>query len=321
MSLSPITELSDQGWIKRLSSRVEQPYLSLHAFYSSTVGAVTRNPSLMVIPVDDHMVHRGHGVFDAGAIRRGGPLELEQHVLRLLHSADSLGIRHGQYWTTESIEAIIMDTIRISECEDGMFRVFLSAGKGSFGIHSSECSEPCLYVIVYTDRSLLSKSNCPHAEVTVRDEVVPLKHPRFAAVKSVNYMNNVFLADYALTHGGRFGIWIGADGYVKESSILGLLIISPSGVLLSPSGQDILESSTVRRICEFCISNDLVRGVQKTNVNVQALFGAAEVILCGADVHIHPIVMIDGKLIGDGNVGPVAQALSRYADTFQTRHE
>jgi len=60
--------------------------------------------------------------------------------------------------------------------------------------------------------------------------------------------------------------------------------------------------------------------VQKTNVDVQALFGAAEVILCGADIHIHPIVMIDGKLIGDGNVGPVAQALSRYSATFQTRH-
>lgn len=41
------------------------------AMYSSIVGGVTTDPVAMVIPIDDHMVHRGHGVFDTTAIMDG----------------------------------------------------------------------------------------------------------------------------------------------------------------------------------------------------------------------------------------------------------
>lgn len=41
------------------------------AMYSSIFGGITTDPAAMVIPVDDHMVHRGHGVFDTAAIMDG----------------------------------------------------------------------------------------------------------------------------------------------------------------------------------------------------------------------------------------------------------
>jgi 4-amino-4-deoxychorismate lyase len=39
--------------------------------YSSIFGGITTDTSAMVIPLDDHMVHRGHGVFDTAAIVDG----------------------------------------------------------------------------------------------------------------------------------------------------------------------------------------------------------------------------------------------------------
>ena len=42
----------------------------LLAFYSSAVGAISTNPALMNLPVDDHMVHRGHAVFDTANARQ-----------------------------------------------------------------------------------------------------------------------------------------------------------------------------------------------------------------------------------------------------------
>ncbi|KAL5185036.1 D-amino-acid transaminase, chloroplastic [Glycine soja] len=41
------------------------------AMYSSIFGGITTDPAAMVIPMDDHMVHRGHGVFDTAAIMDG----------------------------------------------------------------------------------------------------------------------------------------------------------------------------------------------------------------------------------------------------------
>lgn len=39
--------------------------------YSSIFGGITTDPAAMVIPIDDHIVHRGHGVFDTAAIMDG----------------------------------------------------------------------------------------------------------------------------------------------------------------------------------------------------------------------------------------------------------
>jgi hypothetical protein len=39
--------------------------------YSSVVGGIVLDPCMMVIPIDDHMVHRGHGVFDTATIADG----------------------------------------------------------------------------------------------------------------------------------------------------------------------------------------------------------------------------------------------------------
>ena len=35
-----------------------------YAMYSSWWDAITVDPNLMVVPVDDHMVHRGDGLFE-----------------------------------------------------------------------------------------------------------------------------------------------------------------------------------------------------------------------------------------------------------------
>ena len=44
--------------------------------YSSVYGGVILDPAMMVIPMDDHMVHRGHGVFDTAIILDGYDLIL-----------------------------------------------------------------------------------------------------------------------------------------------------------------------------------------------------------------------------------------------------
>lgn len=44
---------------------------TFRAMYSSAFGGITTDPAAMVIPIDDHMVHRGHGVFDTAIIYNG----------------------------------------------------------------------------------------------------------------------------------------------------------------------------------------------------------------------------------------------------------
>lgn len=54
--------------VNRARQKSKQQFL---AMYSSVFGGITTDPAAMVIPMDDHMVHRGHGVFDTAAIVDG----------------------------------------------------------------------------------------------------------------------------------------------------------------------------------------------------------------------------------------------------------
>lgn len=55
--------------IERLKqARQGQQFL---AMYSSVIDGITTDPAVMVLPLDDHMVHRGHGVFETAMIING----------------------------------------------------------------------------------------------------------------------------------------------------------------------------------------------------------------------------------------------------------
>src|SRR5689334_15866831 len=66
--------------------RTQQP-VKYWAFYSSQLGGIVTDPALMIVPFDDHMVHRGHGIFDTAAIEAGKIYDLEAHLDRFIRSA------------------------------------------------------------------------------------------------------------------------------------------------------------------------------------------------------------------------------------------
>ena len=55
--------------------------------YSSEIGGIITNPNLMVISLDDHMVHRGHGVFDTIYVHDKVIYNSQKLIERLINSA------------------------------------------------------------------------------------------------------------------------------------------------------------------------------------------------------------------------------------------
>src|SRR5258705_10433223 len=72
--------------------RARQP-VKYWAFYSSQLGGIVTDPALMIIPFDDHMVHRGHGIFDTAAIEAGKNYDLTPPPHRFVRSARSPSLR------------------------------------------------------------------------------------------------------------------------------------------------------------------------------------------------------------------------------------
>src|SRR3989337_3407735 len=134
---SEIPILTTQDAIACLRTAAHAKASNFYAMYSSVLGGIVTDPALMVLPLDDHIVHRGHGVFDTATLANGMLYQLDRHLERLLRSAEMARIPPP--FGTEKLRQIILETAAASGRRDGSVRYWLSAGPGGFGPAPGEC--------------------------------------------------------------------------------------------------------------------------------------------------------------------------------------
>ncbi|XP_017428092.1 D-amino-acid transaminase, chloroplastic isoform X2 [Vigna angularis] len=276
------------------------------AMYSSIFDGITTDPAAMVIPMDDHMVHRGHGVFDTAAIMDGYLYELDQHLDRFLGSASLSKI--DPPFDRGSIRRILIQTVSASKCRKGSLRYWLSAGPGDFQLSPSNCHQSSLYAIVIQDLS----SSLNFRGVKVVTSSVPIKHPKFAITKSVNYLPNVLSKVEAEEAGAFVGIWLDDEGFVAEGPNMNVAFVTKEKELIMPHFDKILSGCTAKRVltlAEGLLREGKLKEIRVKNVTVEEGKAAEEMMLLGSGVLVCPVVQWDEHVIGDGKEGPVTQAL------------
>uniref|UniRef100_A0A0G4G186 Uncharacterized protein n=1 Tax=Chromera velia CCMP2878 TaxID=1169474 RepID=A0A0G4G186_9ALVE len=330
--------------LKRLSAEAAQeefakkrktPVVPYHALYSSIIDAVITDVSQMTIPIDDHMVIRGHGVFDTCTIAKGRLFRLEIHLDRFLNSAKRAMIAHK--WTKDDLRSIIMQTVALSGQRDGNVRYFMSSGEGNTEL-TPEGLEPRFFCLVKggpeyqvgdeeTEKVFSSEELSKKGvdEVTVRQSEVCSKSPFLATFKTTNYMVNCLQQMVARSKGGYRGISLDVNEVVLEGSVCCCAIVTLEGVFKTPPFDRILNGTTVQRALQHTRrllelpeepkgdgrqaarrgAWNVLKKVEQADFHVSEVFSAREVFWLSGDVHVEPIVRLDGNQIGDGVPGPV----------------
>ena len=286
--------------------RARQP-VKYWAFYSSQLGGIVTDPALMVVPFDDHMVHRGHGIFDTAAIEAGKIYDLEAHLDRFIRSAKNSKL---QLPTRETMRDIIVRTTAASGQRQGSIRYWASAGPGSLGLTPAAGAEPGFFVMI--SAGLGYPDTWYTQGLRMMTTTYPIKPPLYAVTKSVNYLPNVLMQMEALEHGLDNGIFVDEDGNVGESSNMNVAFVTTDGVLKHPKFDHILSGCTSLRLLELAKTlqaRGRLKDVQVCDVPVAEARAAREMLLIGSSVKVAPIVEWDGKPIGDGKPGPLAREL------------
>uniref|UniRef100_A0A5B7BNG7 aminodeoxychorismate lyase n=1 Tax=Davidia involucrata TaxID=16924 RepID=A0A5B7BNG7_DAVIN len=298
-SSSELLEKLHQKW----NSGAEQPY---PAMYSSIFGGIILDPAMMVIPIDDHMVHRGHGVFDTAIILDGYLYELDVHLDRFLRSASQAKI--SSPFPRSTLRSILIQLTAASQCKKGTLRYWLSSGPGDFLLSPAGCPMSAFYAVVIKE----DFSQCKEG-VKVITSTIPMKSPLFATMKNVNYLPNVLSKMEAEEKGLSASIWVDDEGYVAEGPNVNLAFITHDKELILPVFDKILRGCTARRLFELApklVEQGRLKSVRIANLTVDEGKGAAEMMYVGSTLPISPIIEWDAKPIGDGTVGALTMALS-----------
>jgi len=280
-----------------------------YAMYSSVLTGTVVDPVLMQVPIDDHLVHRGEGVFDTFKCVARGAYNLEPHLRRLLRSAKAIDL----HWPggIDEIRELTLQTLRIADRDECSARVILARGPGSFGVSPYESEKPALYIVVYAAGTPFMERKPEGADV--RRSEVPAKDIRFATVKNCNYLPNVMMKQEAVDWGVDFVVGFDQNGFMTEGATENLGIVTGDGKLLFPHVQRVLDGTTMLRVMQLAeqlIDEGLLCSVGFADVTLEDLAAAGEMLVVGTTLNVVCVRSFDGTPVGSGKPGPVGLRLN-----------
>jgi len=281
-----------------------------YAMYSSWWDGITTDPNLMTVPVDDHMVHRGDGLFETLKCMDGSIYNLDAHLDRLEGGAKSIALEMP--WSREEICSILRAVVREGGHLDALVRIFVSRGPGGHSANPYECPRPLLMVL--SIRLAVPFMELHPAGAKVGISTVPTKEGLFAQVKSVNYLPNVLMKKQAVDAGVDFMLGFDKNGHMTELPTENFGIVTTDHILRVPRPDHILLGTTMQRVLrlarEQLVPAGTLTGVEEADVPREELDGAVEMLIFGTTPHVAAVTEFAGQPVGDGHPGPVWQALS-----------
>lgn len=300
---------TDQAWA-RWRARRAGGAPAAYAMFSTLLGGIVSDPALMFVPVDDHLVHRGDGVFETLRCVDGAIYALAPHLDRLRHSAEGIGL--SVPLAPADLAAAVVHTARAAGRPDAMLRVIVARGPGGFSVNPYDCPAAQVYAIAYPASAPFMAKHPEGARV--RTSAIPLKPGLLATSKTCNYLPNALMKKEAVDAGVDFTVTFDERGFLGEGAVENAAIVTADGRLRIPTAERILAGITMGRVAEIAAADPArvgLRGVETGRIARAEVETAAEILILGTSVEVAAVVEFDGRPVGGGRPGRVAAALGR----------
>lgn len=257
------------------------------------------------VSVYDHGLLYGDGVFEGIRVYNGRIFECQAHIRRLYDSARA--IRMTIPVSPAEYIAAMEQTVKVNNFTDCYIRAIVTRGAGYLGLSPNKCPKPSIIIIADTielyPREMYEKGMAIITASVIRS------HPNTVSprVKSLNYLNNILAKTEAIDAGVPEALMLNHEGNVAECSGDNIFIVRNGQVQTPTTADGILEGITRKVILELC-RRDGIPCIEKT-LQRYDVYIADECFLTGSAAEVVPVTKIDGRVIGNGQVGPITRRL------------
>ena len=294
---------SDQ-YIQRLLNVYRPGLHDILAFYDHRIGVLAPDPRFLLIPLDDHLVHRGDGVFETLKFEQGRLYQVDAHMQRMQASCAAIYLQPPCSW--KRVREVTLEVCAAAQTEQGLVSLFIGRGPGGLSIDFRECVEQSLYIVV---RTLHTPSEDKRQEgVTAVRVQIPAKQGYLSQIKSVDYLPNVLMKREAVLQGADYPLCFDEQGFLAEGATENVCLVTQKGDILVPELKQALRGTTLMRALEL-VGRDLP--VIFRPVHEEDILDAREVIVTGTSFDALGVVRYNGKPIHDVRPGPVAERMHR----------
>lgn len=243
------------------------------------------NNNGVILPNDAPTIHpgnRGHlygdGVFESIRIMSGKPLNLENHIKRLLDGAKVIKMRTPSYYTTDFFRDKINELVQKSGIEEGG-RCRLSLDRVTGGAYLPDSNESTYYIEVYPYEVNHFELNAKGLEVDIYQDIKLRKNflSNYKTKAGLTYV----MAALSAKEKGLDDVFLSNDrGNILETSSCNMFVVS-NGVLYTPGLDEGCLAGTMRmQVINLAISHGIK--VYECAILPQNLLAADEIFVTNA---------------------------------------
>jgi len=262
----------------------------------------------------DSVVQGGDAVWEGLRLYNGRIFKLHEHLARLRRSASALSF--AEIPTNEKLIDEIKRTVAANQMRDGVhIRLTLTRGvKITSGMDPRlNQSGSTLIVLAEHKAPVYTKSGLMLITSKMRRPPPEILDPQ---IHHANLLNSILAKIEANKAGADDAIMLDLRGFVAETNATHLFLVrqggvSTSRVLACPEG------ITRATILEICAAEKIT--CHEADLTMEDFYQGEEVFCTGTMGELAAVTTIDGRAVGNGQIGEMTQRLSeQYARRTST---
>jgi branched-chain amino acid aminotransferase len=245
------------------------------------------------VPVLDHGLLYGDGVFEGIRFYRGRAFRLDAHLARLDRSARAirLAIPHD----ASALAAAARDTIAAFGAPYGYLRLVVTRGVGKLGIDPSSCAQPNVFIIADELTMASERMRREGARVIVAATRRLGPDGLDPRIKSLNYLNHILARLEATNANADEAILLNGAGHVAEGTADNVFIARDGMLFTPPVSDGALEGVTCAVVLE--LAHELGIAAHERSLGPYDLHTADECFLTGTGAELIPVREVDGRAL------------------------
>ncbi|MDB4971971.1 MAG: ilvE1 [Myxococcaceae bacterium] len=257
------------------------------------------------VPVTDHGLLYGDGIFEGIRIISGRVFRLEHHLKRLEFGAKTLLLTLP--YSLDEIREVVHATVRAFAQPEAYVRLIVTRGVGPLGVDPTTCPRGSLICICTTIKLFSEEQRERGLEMITSSYRRPTADVIDVRVKSLNYLNSVLPKLEARQRGADEALLLNPRGHIAEAAVANVFALRGKTLLTPPASDGCLEGINRGAVME--LAPRLGLAMVERSIGRADLFSSDEVFLTGSGAGLITVRSLDGRTLGLGQRGPVTTQL------------
>jgi D-alanine transaminase len=247
----------------------------------------------------------GDGVYEVIPVFNRKIFRFDEHIERLENSLKAIYMDNPL--SKDNWHSIFIQLIDgLEETEQSIY-LQITRGVTERDHDISLADNPTIFAM---NRPIVKKDLSSGVKVITHEDI----RWQYCDIKAITLLPSVLLKHRAKEQGAKEAILI-RDGYITEGAASNVFIVKEDKVYTSPKDKHVLPGITRDLVLEILLKNNI--NTIEAPVKLDQLLEADEIWITSSTWEIVPVIELDNKLVGNGNVGSMWKKVNQFYQEFK----